>query len=86
MNAKGRPIIIEGKIAAPEKFTWRNFRKRPTVISAVRMDVPFKVETLEGWHQGQPGDWLVEDIGGELYPCRNSIFEATYEPVAEEVM
>lgn len=86
MDAKGRPIIVEGKIAAPDKFAWRKFRRRPTIISATRMDVPFKVETLEGWMQGQPGDWLVEGIEGELYPCRNSIFEATYALVVEEVM
>jgi len=86
MNAKGRLIIIEGKVAAPDKFAWHKFRKRPVVISAIRMDVSFKVETLEGWYQGQSGDWLIEGIEGELYPCKDRIFRATYEPIAKEVM
>jgi hypothetical protein len=29
------------------------------------------------------GDWIIEGIKGELYPCKPDIFEATYEEVAE---
>jgi len=69
------------QIASPDQFAWRKYRKRPVVISATRMNVPFKVETLEGWMEGQPGDWLVEGIERELYPCKDSVFQVTYEVV-----
>lgn len=46
--------------------------------------VPVKaIKTLEGWHEVQPGDWVITGITGEKYPCKPDIFEATYEPVNE---
>ena len=60
---------------------WRQYRKKPVVISATRVDTPFEVETLEGTMRGNPGDWLIEGIQGELYPCNDDIFRATYEEV-----
>ena len=82
MNRKRRQVIAGNETIKPNEFTWLKFRKRPVVISAVQMDVPFKVETLEGWMQGQAGDWLIKGIEGEMYPCKDSVFQATYE-VAE---
>lgn len=38
-------------------------------------------------HDGQivmlePGDWIIPEPDGEhFYPCKDSIFQATYEPV-----
>lgn len=40
----------------------------------------FTVRTLEGLMTGGPDDWLIRGVEGELYPCKASIFEATYEP------
>lgn len=31
---------------------------------------------LVGW-----GDWIIQGVQGELYPCKPDIFAATYEPV-----
>lgn len=42
----------------------------------------FAVETLEGDMTGTPSCWLIRGVEGELYPCKDSIFRATYEPVA----
>ncbi len=39
------------------------------------------VETLEGGHIVIPGDWIIKGVSGEFYPCKNDIFEKTYEPV-----
>lgn len=27
------------------------------------------------------GDWVIKGIKGEFYPCKNDVFEATYEAV-----
>ena len=30
------------------------------------------------------GSWIIRANEGELYPCKPSVFDATYEPVEEE--
>ena len=37
--------------------------------------------TLEGVHRITWGDFIIQGVKGELYPCKPDIFEATYEPV-----
>ena len=39
--------------------------------------------TLEGPHPITWGDFIIQGVQGELYPCKPDIFEATYEAVAE---
>jgi hypothetical protein len=39
------------------------------------------IETLEGGHIVSSGDWIITGIAGEKYPCKDAIFQATYEPV-----
>lgn len=62
----------------------RRYRKRPVVIEAVRMELPFAVETLEGLMRGKAGDYLLRGVAGELYPCDAEIFDATYDLVTED--
>ena len=58
-------------------------RKKPVVVHAVQVNVPFKVTTLEGVVQGKAGDYLMIGIDGEKYPCRQDIFERTYDILEE---
>lgn len=39
------------------------------------------IQTLEGDHRVSLGDYIIQGVQGELYPCKPDIFEATYEPV-----
>ena len=41
----------------------------------------FGINTLEGWLHVTDGDWIIRGIAGECYPCKPTIFEATYEPM-----
>lgn len=43
-----------------------------------------KVNTLEGPLEVAWGDWIIQGVQGELYPCKPNIFEQTYELVPEE--
>lgn len=44
---------------------------------------PLFIHTLEGTHKVSWGDWIIQGINGELYPCKPDIFEASYEPVED---
>ena len=39
------------------------------------------IRTLEGIHHVEVGDYIIQGIVGELYPCKSDIFEMTYEIV-----
>ena len=39
------------------------------------------IQTLEGTMRADDGDWIIQGIRGELYPCKPDIFEQTYERV-----
>lgn len=53
--------------------------KKPIVVHAVQIDEPFRVNSLEGdYAQGNPGDYLMRGVRGEMYICAKSIFEETY--------
>lgn len=41
------------------------------------------IDTLEGGHSVCPGDWIITGVQGERYPCKPSIFTATYESTNE---
>ena len=41
-----------------------------------------EISTLEGVMRGDPGDWILRGVKGEIYPCKPDIFEATYEPAS----
>jgi len=60
---------------------WFRCRKKPIIIKAIQMDEDFEVETLEGNHKGKAGDYLLEGIAREVYPCKKDIFEQSYRVV-----
>ena len=52
--------------------------KRPIEITALRIHEPFRVVTTEGEMNGQPGDWLIKGVMGEVYICPDDVFERSY--------
>lgn len=44
-------------------------------------ETALKIETLEGSMFAFKGDYIIEGVHGELYPCKADIFEETYELV-----
>lgn len=42
-----------------------------------------QIMTLEGVHNAMTGDFIIQGVKGELYPCKPDIFEQTYEEVKE---
>jgi len=50
-------------------------------IKAVCMGQSFKVDTLEGTMEGKEGDYLIEGVHGELYPCDAAVFAESYKRI-----
>ena len=42
------------------------------------------VSTLEGNMKRNKGDWLIQGVRGEFYPCKPDIFAQTYEEADDE--
>lgn len=41
------------------------------------------IKTLEGWMHVSVGDYIIQGVQGEVYPCKPDIFADTYEEVQE---
>lgn len=44
-------------------------------------DTNCDIKTLEGWMHANYGDYIIKGIAGEIYPCKEEIFNQTYELV-----
>ena len=79
MKYRKKPVIIEAfqynkgdSIDFPLVSNWDNNPMTPDKIS---------IETLEGWMNVSPGDYIITGVKGEVYPCKPDIFELTYDKV-----
>jgi len=81
-----KPVVVKGMAeVGMQTHTGpiQRAMKKPIPIRVREMHVPFVVETLEGVMTGAPGDYLMEGIKGELYPCAKQVFEDSYDIVDE---
>lgn len=44
-------------------------------------NVSCDLKTLEGTMRANKGDYIIQGVKGEIYPCKADIFEMTYEEV-----
>jgi hypothetical protein len=83
-----KPVTIEARQAtgSPESnreiIDWTRGSRTPASMD----DHPERgpslwIATLEGAHWVTPGDWIIQGVAGEFYPCKPEIFAATYEAV-----
>lgn len=76
-----KPIVVE----AEQWFIGKEIKGviyKPMPISGLYLMPPY-IETLEGRMFFCEGDYIITGIEGEIYPCKASIFEATYEKVED---
>jgi hypothetical protein len=66
---------------------WMNESGQPDRYPRLTDDVPVArhdntsifINTLEGEHRADVGDYIIKGVKGEFYPCKPDIFEATYD-------
>jgi len=87
MKYRKKPVVIEamrlaevGEEPTDEMHAWLDARSDKWESDR---DEGIAIKTLEGMMRAEPGDWVIEGVKGELYPCKPDIFDATYEPVTE---
>lgn len=86
MRYRNKPVVIEAfqLILGADMAKWPDWfreaiakgkaRPHPTEITLVLID------TTEGTMTAGAGDWIIKGVEGELYPCKPSVFAATYVP------
>lgn len=80
MKFRKKPIVIEafryGFDTYPEWFS--NAVDNNDVIIGFN---ECSIHTLEGWMVGEKGNYIIKGIKDEIYPCKQDIFESSYERV-----
>jgi len=73
-------FLSEGKLVRRYRTPELDGRSKCKQCGSI-MNIHGWVDTLEGGHVVCPGDWIIEGVAGEFYPCKPAIFAATYEAV-----
>ena len=84
-----KPIIIKAvRYDGSHKMACDLMHKFPKIISQeicrageVHPTGKIIIKTLEGDMKASLGDWIIQGVKDELYPCKPDIFEMTYDPV-----
>ena len=77
-----KPVVIEATHLSQVDAEWIEARRAEGHSLELDGD-DLIIETLEGQMRASPGDWVIQGVKGEIYPCKPDIFEATYEFVNE---
>jgi hypothetical protein len=80
MKFRKKPVVIEAI-----QYTGKNANKIlrfmfPDIEPDARASID-TIKTLEGDMHVSKGDWIIQGVKGEFYPCKPDIFEQTYEVV-----
>jgi hypothetical protein len=82
-----KPVVIEAVQWNPKlppdalpDWLWKELMPNPEYFDGATGEL--KIKTLEGVMTAKPGDYIIQGIKGEIYPCKPDIFEATYEAIS----
>ena len=85
MKYRKKPIVIEafqlGVDYIPDWFMDCVTKNAIILRGDYKGETSEDIETLEGWHHANYGDYIIRGVKGEIYPCKPDIFKMTYEVV-----
>lgn len=82
-----KPVVIEA-VKLERRFVWPDWFHRAVTANEIvthglgkfgEGEVYCEIHTLEGIMRASEGDYIIQGVKGEIYPCKFDIFEATYE-------
>lgn len=81
MQYRKKPVIIEARQLTPE--TREDIAHWIGGEAWYAGDEGLYINTLEGTMVASDGDFIIQGVQGEFYPCKPDIFAETYEPVID---
>jgi hypothetical protein len=83
-----KPVVIDAVQYIKGKTSIKDIYNELRVPISVGIPLRFTteglfIETLEGLMRVSDGDYIIKGINGEIYPCKQDVFEKTYEKVAD---
>ncbi|KKL82692.1 hypothetical protein LCGC14_1982220 [marine sediment metagenome] len=85
MKYRKKPIVIEAiQWHGKNRVEVAKFVKGETLKYTDALLLPSNymfIKTLEGTMRADIDDWIIKGVEDEYYPCKPSVFEATYDPV-----
>lgn len=74
-----KPVQVEALQWTGDEDAMREFLGELFLI--IDNNERLRIDTLEGEIWGNLGDYIIQGVQGEFYPCKPSIFELTYDKV-----
>lgn len=87
LRFRKKPIVVEAWQVHPDDGHTRQLPPRwlmDKLIDSTARPIDgggLEIDTLEGVMRADVGDWIIQGVKGEVYPCKPDIFEQTYEEV-----
>ena len=90
MKYRKKPVVIEAiqwnglnykeieKFAGYDTAILEEVRK-PNIDARIPGQYCLYIRTLEGIMEAKTGDYIIRGVNGEYYPCKQDIFEKTYD-------
>ena len=80
MKYRKKPVVIEAR-----QYDGKNGIALLSWVKGMELEEDFlgdsiSIVTLEGTMRADKGDWIIQGVKGEFYPCKPDIFAATYDP------
>lgn len=84
MKFQKKPVVIEAWQVVPDDGSTQSTPHWLVKAIIKETVVPvdgggIDIKTLEGVMRAEVGDWIIQGVKGELYPCKPDIFEMTYQ-------
>lgn len=92
MKFRKKPIVIEAfklneRGLVKEDWFWDAVKKDNIILHHFDFEeydpepAWCEIKTLEGTMIAKAGDYIIQGVNGEIYPCKANIFEKTYEVI-----
>jgi hypothetical protein len=83
MRYRKKPVIVNAfQLGKDEIPDWAACALEDYTL-VIYPDKKATILTLEGKMTAQEGDYIIKGVAGEIYPCKEEIFNQTYEKVED---
>lgn len=82
---KKKPVLVRAfRYYIDNQPDW--FCNKVSSNDIITFETHCEIKTLEGTMRGEVGDYIIQGVKGEIYPCKPDIFQETYESAPHLVM